>query len=130
MSQWTSITGALRLDGVPNMMPNCTVESIKKLLGHTCGFDSPSEGWKVCTVPCGSEGSIQYLVHEYSDGLPWVVVTIWGDLRDFGSGEQIEEVKKWFYGICKEYPLVRQGILQIRVDGVTTILQHNDEVEV
>jgi hypothetical protein len=129
MSLWTHVSGAIRFDGVVIRGNNeIMLKGLRKTLGNTCNFDSPKEDWDKCNVPCGSEGSLQYEIYEYHTGLPWAIVPIWGDLRDFGSEEQVRQIKDWFYRVCKDWGLVRQGILQIQVgseEGI--ILQYTDK---
>ena len=125
MSQWTHVTGAIRIDGMPKMRPDMyNVEEVKKILGFTCNFDSSEENWNKCTVPCGSEGSIQYRIHEYDTGLLWAIITIWGDLRDYGSVEDLEKIKVWFLGVCNKWPLMRQGVLQVQTEGQNIVLEY------
>lgn len=119
MSVWTHVTGAIRLDGLPNVHDKFTIEKIREVLGNTCTFDSLYGEAKACNVPCGSEGSIQYHIHEYGTGLPWVVVTIWGDLRDY---ENVKEIEEWFLGVCRKWGLVRQGIIEIEVEGKESVV--------
>jgi hypothetical protein len=50
-------------------------------------------------LPHGSEGSLQKSVWENPDSTAvahWTV-TVWGDLRDHDS---IDEIEKWFRGCC------------------------------
>lgn len=126
MSEWTHINGIIRFDGV--VFDENSSELLHKLegiLGHTCRYDSPKEDWDACTVPCGSEGSLQYLIHEYATGLPWCVVAIWGDLRDYSN---VQEITDWFNKVCKEWVCVRQGIIEIEVEGKeSVVVQYKDE---
>lgn len=115
MSVWTHVVGAIRIDGLPRLFPAIfnkeVIEDVVK--GNTC-----YEGRKLAVydnpIPSGSEGPLQYRIHEYETGLPWVIVTIWGDLRDF---DDAESVKCWFEGLCLACGMVRDGILQIEVGG-------------
>lgn len=107
MSQWTHLAGLIRLDSVgaqlvrafPGSIPEKLKAAVVKALGNTCNFDSPREAWDQCTVPSGSEGSLQYSVFPNSEkdnhALSWGYVPIWGDLRDFGS-EDVPKLAEWF----------------------------------
>jgi hypothetical protein len=109
MSQWTHLAGIIRLDNMGHCMVRAATirkkeimeEAIAKALGKTCDYNSPDEAWDQCTVPCGSEGSLQYRVfpnvdpQEDSHALSWGYIAIWGDLRDFGS-EDMPKIKEWF----------------------------------
>lgn len=120
MSIWTHVTGAIRIDGVLALGDKYTIEILKKFLGNMCKFSSTQEEWKNCTVPRGSEGSIQYHIHEYDKGLPWVVVTVWGDLRDYGDLEgDFDKIVEWFTKICGGTYIIRQAILEVEVEGKT-----------
>ena len=111
MSHWTHVTGAIRVDGVPSLeRKGKMLEFVKSCLGKTCDFEGTEKEWKECTVPRGSEGSIQYLLHEYSDGLPWLIVSIWGDLRDYDDKEAIFH---WFKRACDDLKMVRQGVILV-----------------
>lgn len=103
MSQWTHVAGIIRLDSIgatllrgnKDEITRQVKEAAEKILGYTVKFDSPAE--QPCTVPTGSEGSLQYeVVHTGGDGeLAWGHVAIWGDLRDFGE-EDVPKITKWF----------------------------------
>ena len=105
MSIWTHIAGLVVLDNIGNILirsaPGYDLEDIakkalEKAFGKTCDFNSPEGDWDSCTVPCGSEGSLQYAVKPYGkDAVQWGQVAIWGDLRDFGE-EEYEGLQKWF----------------------------------
>lgn len=107
MSQWTHIAGLIRLDSMGAVMVRLPVREINdrlkvaaaKALGYTCSFESSNEAWDQCSVPRGSEGSLQYQVFSNSDrdehALSWGYVAIWGDLRDFGT-EDYPSVLDWF----------------------------------
>lgn len=73
-------------------------------------------------LPSGSEGSLQYELHEYGNGLPWLIITIWGDLRDFDN-ENI--IKEWFFKTIKEIGFIRDAVLKIEVEGKEPILIQN-----
>lgn len=91
MSRWTHVVGAFRVDSMSMDAPP-KAEDIEKVLGPMCLFDTWDES---STLPRGSEGSLQYHVHVYREGgnLPWAVVSVWGDLRDYDSDS---EIKKWW----------------------------------
>lgn len=109
MSQWTHVAGIIRLDNfgacMVRLSTDCKNEKIKqaigKALGNTCNYDSPDGAWQQCTVPCGSEGSLQYKVLPNSDSdedthaITWGCAVIWADLRDFGS-EDVPKMENWF----------------------------------
>lgn len=131
MSMWTHVNGSIRIDGLPQMSDKYTVQAVKKFLGNTCKFDSSDKEWSECNVPCGSEGSIQYNVFEYGTEFPWIIVNIWGDLRDY---DNVEAIKEWFSKILLPekagvFP-IRDAILQVSVeDGRNKIFVLSSENE-
>jgi len=114
MSQWTHVTGAIRVDWIINAgNRGAAIRLVKSVFGKTCNPKSSQEEWQACTVPRGSEGSLQYHIHEYDTGLPWVIVPVWGDLRDY---DNVDEIRQWFFSVCQQL-LIRQAILEIEVEG-------------
>lgn len=114
MSIWTHVNGCLRLDGIPTLM-DCSEKAVRKILGNTCKFDDKEEVWDNCTVPKGSEGSIQYSLA--GNGLVVWTIPIWGDLRDFRH-EDVHEIVKWFGRITKTKDMmIRSFILEVQTEG-------------
>jgi hypothetical protein len=110
MSQWIHVAGMIRLDNlgaalvkVPDVLPvtwknDQVKQAAENALGCACDYNSTSEEWDHCTVPCGSEGSLQYQITPYNrrdHGVCWGYVAIWGDLRDFGR-EDVPKIATWF----------------------------------
>jgi len=126
MSQWTHVAGVVRVDGmgmVLGMTPIDEEQAIEKVMGKTVSYDSPKEEWDKCTVPCGSEGSLQYKVdiHGTRSSLYRGTVTIWGDLRDY---DNVNELVSWFkkvigsFNISKDFPFgIRDAVMSIDVEG-------------
>lgn len=83
-------------------------------LGKTCTYDSPSADWEACTVPRGSEGSLQ--VHLWTNPermhAAAFTATIWGDLRSY---ESVDEVVEYLDRITQGR-MVRQGIAEISIE--------------
>lgn len=125
MSQWTHVAGVLRLDAMRMIGPLKNEDDVRAMIGKTCQYDSPMEDWTACTVPCGSEGSIQYQVIELNPDnytASWVVA-IWGDLCDYSD---VREIASWWKRIStssdNELDLnlalfVRAGLILIEVEG-------------
>lgn len=109
MSQWTHVAGIIRLDsigfnlitrGMTTKEKNDKIkEAVARALGNTWDYDSEREAMDKCTVPQGSEGSLQYAVHPNSEkdehGAVWGNVSIWGDLRGTGK-EDLPGIQGWF----------------------------------
>jgi len=126
MSQWTHVCGCIRYDAlrIHKNMPFSTIEEIKALIGNPVSFDDPLEKWNACKVPCGSEGSIQFLFWE-NPILNYVAaftVAVFGDLRDFGP-EDIPKIEQWFNRVTNQPNLmVRSAILLIEAEGFDPIV--------
>lgn len=130
MSLWTHIAATIRIDDFsfgddPLKPPH---------FGITCDFDSSEESWEDCSVPCGSEGSLQYKLIDSAENTnttaKWVA-TFWGDLRDFGSDEDVIGVIEYF-NKCIENRCIRNGVLEIAVEYQPSrvfVIQYDEELE-
>jgi len=120
MSQWTHVNGCIRLDGMPGF-PEHSKSRLVAVLGQTVRYDDDEDKWEGCTVPMGSEGSIQYDIIENPSGnaLSRYAVIIWGDLRDY---EEVEKIATWFGEIINQWKMVRSAILEIDVEGKGAII--------
>jgi hypothetical protein len=114
MSVWAHVVGCIRIDGIKQL--GADTRKIESALGPMCTFDEWNDA---STLPKGSEGGLQYRIIEYDTGMPWVAIPIWGDLRDFDNANEIET---WWLKTLPALGTVRDAVLQIVVDGVTTVL--------
>lgn len=162
MSQWTHLAGIIRLDSpganivrLPTRDKNEKIKAaVVKALGNTCDYDSDTEAWDRCNVPCGSEGSLQYKVFPDSDrdehAANWGYISIWADLRDFGA-EDVPTIQEWFQKSLKrlkhpegfkpveemtlyekaEYMLsiflIRDAVLSVDVEGQPSLILQSTE---
>ena len=82
-------------------------------------------------MPCGSEGSIEFVLHENPShtSLAAFGVHVFGDLRDFGSDEDVEKIREWFKRVTTTAGvMVRSAILEINVEyGDAIILRYEDK---
>ena len=62
-------------------------------------------------LPCGSEGSCRIFVN--AEGYGRCVVTVTGDLRDFGGQDDIQSVCDWFERACGRVSALRQATCAI-----------------
>jgi len=119
MSTWTHVNGSIRIDainGVP-LIPLASRRELEEHLGNTWMFEDDSETMAKCTVPAGSEGSLQFEISKVGDGLVFWTVAIWGDLRDFGQGE-VGQIESWFSRVCSRKDcMVRSAVLEIETEG-------------
>ena len=115
MSIWTHIAGNIRIDALA-FLGTKFVDELKVNIGSSCSFSDETEVWDKCTVPTGSEGSVQYKIISYGEPthLAWGSVQVWGDLRDFDSPQEIFD---WVQRICSgiEYS-VRQCAVFVEVE--------------
>lgn len=122
MSQWTHINAVIRFDAIRVMgqtLPD---------LGYTCSYESETEDWDKCNVPCGSEGSMQYQVWEDKGGsgsIAAYTVMFWGDLRDYSDSNAILH---YFNKITKGQ-MIRSGLLEIDIEGSQPIILRYNENE-
>ncbi len=129
MSQWTHVNGNIRIDTLRMQgMPLCRIEDVKAHMGKTFTYDDPAEKWDECDVPGGSEGSLQFSFWNNPDlsSVAAYSVSVFGDLRDFGSPEDVKLIKEWFKKVTTaDGVMVRSAILQIEVEeGDSIILTH------
>ncbi len=117
MSQWTHIAGVIRYDAI-------------RVLSIPRGSYDPLIFLSGIELPTGSEGPLQWEVSESPEraALAAYVATFWGDLRDFGSREDVEKVVDYFQAIV-EGRLVRQGCFTVDVEyGLTKTYSYRDHV--
>jgi hypothetical protein len=125
MSIWTHVVGCIRIDGLPEI--DSKIKDVETIFGRPCLFNNLMGGAdrNLCKLPMGSEGSLEYKIYEYSNGMPWLAIPIWGDLRDVDS---CESIRKWWFDILKEIDsskycfYIRDAILKIDVEGSQPII--------
>lgn len=118
MSTWTHVVGAFRADGIPPMMPN-RKRDIENILGLICTWEEE----RPTTMPCGSEGSLQYKIHEYGTGLPWMVITVWGDLRDYSD---VEAIIKWWNDVLLTIGGIRDAVITVKCNETVKTVAHEN----
>lgn len=115
MSAWSHVTGVIRIDGMPPHFEDdsqyYTIPELEKFIGKSWNYDELIKFYrknginiecpmKKGKLPYGSEGSVQYTLHQYcKSGLPWVVATFWGDLRDY---ENCDPIVEWAKNLLQE----------------------------
>ena len=120
MSTWAHVVGCIRIDGIKEL--GASLEKLEKTLGPMCTWENWNDN---STLPRGSEGGLQYRVIEYNNGMPWVAVPVWGDLRDY---ETPDGIVAWWKNILPKLGIVRDAILQITINGISTTVTENDAV--
>ena len=129
MSIWTHVAAIIRIDSIKGFgIGPQSKEELEKVLGPVAEFDGTDEEWNACTLPCGSEGSLQYVIWENEDDhcISAFTVSVFGDLRNYDETESIE---KWFNGFCGKFSgLIRQAVCLAEVEyGETKIFQYKEE---
>lgn len=126
MSIWTHVNGCIRIDGVPQLDLKSDVQDVVDIMGNTCDWEDSEEIWEKCTVPKGSEGSIQYKILKVGDGMVLWTIPIWGDLRDY---DNVKEIEDWFMGIIANPDVwIRSAVLEIE-GGEYKVITYKNEVE-
>ena len=103
MSNWTHVAGIIRVDAF--RLENALVPNWDEVFGKELLYGESYEKWKEANehpelyLPIGSEGSLQKSVWVNSDksNITSYVVSIFGDLRDHDSSDEIVE---WFKEKC------------------------------
>jgi len=117
MSRWTHVAGIIRVDAIPipPFMPS--IRDVEAAFGEN--------------IPEGSEGPIKVSVYPYSFSdynVCFCQVIIYGDLRDFGEIEEIEQIIEWIEQGCKKlkekYYVIRQGVVQIDDEYGNLVIMH------
>lgn len=114
MSQWTHVAAVFRIDAFSR---DLTSEKVEAIIGKELGFEplDPSvaeDGY----LPMGSEGTLKYAITVNPDvhALAAYTLTVYGDLRDYDS---VEELETWFKKCVRGFALIRQAVCTIEVEG-------------
>lgn len=129
MSQWTHVNASFRLNSIERI-PD---EDLIKIFGKQVDYYGMSkieydEKWNIKDkhkyLPIGSEGTLKMSIWHNPDTscMASTTVSVFGDLRDYDSFEEIEE---WFNKCCFAL-FIRQAVCQVEVEGRgTKIFQCN-----
>jgi len=117
MSIWTHVAGTIRVDALRIVEPIPDVMNPRKVLGPTNLYDEDNPK---STLPCGSEGSLNYDIwtNPEEHDMAAHTVSIFGDLRDY---DNLDEIKKWFEDVVGKL-MVRQAVLTASVEGGPTMI--------
>ena len=109
MSNWTHVAAVFRVDDIASRSQNFdfdqifgrevvwTDDNVEEYASNMLkARESPGD-----YLPLGSEGTLQKTVWRNPDStsMAQFVVTVWGDLRDHDS---VEEIEAWFHGCCRK----------------------------
>ena len=115
MSNWTHVAAIVRLNYIT--FDDSYELDFEEIFGKECLFDSSWETWEDAEkhrdkyLPMGSEGSLQMSVwvNPNKSHAARYTVSIFGDLRDHESAEEIAE---WFKQKCEDSSLsVREACI-------------------
>lgn len=129
MSQWIHVNASFRLNSI-GRIPD---EDLIKIFGKSVDYYHMDEleydeNWNIKDkhkyLPMGSEGSLQMSIwHNPEEShMASTTVTVFGDLRDFCSFEEIEE---WFNKCCNAL-FIRQAVCQVEVERFGTKIFQRD----
>jgi hypothetical protein len=110
-------------------------EKLVDAFGNCVDYGDSEDKWDACTVPLGSEGSVQYRVEKTSTDdceASWGVVYIWGDLRDY---RDYNAIYQWIKDSCGKLDglWVRSCAVTIEVEGMGSYFiysKFNDETTI
>ena len=113
MSVWTHVCGCIRVDSL-RLSPEHSSkqkEKVREALGNIVEYGEDADK---TTIPCGSEGSLEYEILENPDecSIAAFVVPVWGDLRDYDDADAIKE---WFESVLVNL-WVRNAVITIEVE--------------
>lgn len=121
MSRWTHVNGLIRVNAIcSNFKNNEILEDIQKCFGTT--------------IPCGSEGSLQYEFIELKEenSINCGVIAIHGDLREYWNKDEIVNWIKIAIS-SSEIWWVRSLCIKIDIDDEKSIIlidSDDDRLEV
>jgi len=123
MSQWTHVTGTIRLDWVGFIFGNeFPKEQLSAILGTPCGYKNYNEyATGSAKLPLGSEGSLQWrfvVTQDSPNSLSYGLIYIWGDLRDY---DDVDEVYTWLSNFHEQLVfdmgiIIRNAVVHVNVE--------------
>jgi hypothetical protein len=129
MSRWTHVTGLIRINAIcGNFSKIELIEDIEHCFGKPVKFLDPIEMWDKCTVPCGSEGSLQYefIDNNEENSMNCGTILIHGDLREYWNKEEIIHWVKHAISTSKMW-WVRSLCIKIEIDDEKSIILINSD---
>ena len=119
MSQWTHVNAIFRLDSSEKIED----EEIISIFGKAIDYEHMGdvEYDEDCNVknieqylPMGSEGTLEINIwhNPHKSDLASTTVSVFGDLRDYAS---FEEIEKWFNRCCDIFA-IRQAVCQVNIE--------------
>lgn len=113
MSQCTHVAGCIRVDDIRLLSGGIGLAGI---LGKPIRYYENGERGHPTRLPCGSEGSLDYLiwVNPMTPHLAAYTVSVFGDLRDY---DDVEEILRWLVRVTiNEGLVIRDAVLSVDVE--------------
>jgi hypothetical protein len=111
MSQWTHILGIVRVYKEPAI-------SLSSVIGPTNLWDE--DNFETCSLPTGTEGSIDYFISKHPKYEHEAMITFFGDLRDFGMRD-LAGVQKWWFELLPKLGCIRDAVLSVNIEGLAQL---------
>lgn len=130
MSIWTHVAGVIRIDDF--RLDDRTNAQIKReltnLIGKELSFYDSERKWNDQErhpekyLPCGSEGSLELSIwiNPKKNSLAAYTVTVFGDLRDYDSANEIILWFKKKINEIREHYMVRQATITAETECIDT----------
>jgi len=129
MSQWTHVNASFRLNSVGRTDDEKLIQIFGKPVDyHDMDEIEYDDNWGVKDkekyLPMGSEGTLKMSIwHNPNEScMASTTVSVFGDLRDFSSFDEIEE---WFNRCCDKL-WIRQAVCQVEVERLGTKVFQRD----
>lgn len=108
MSRWTHVSGMVRIDHAQFFGPLDVATHFRPW--H---FESDNATIAASNMPAGSEGSLKRSIwtNPDSSSLAAYTVSVWGDLRNYGTLDDMLALQTWFRETCAVFRSVRQALL-------------------
>ena len=131
MSQWTHVNASFRLNSIGRINDEELISIFGKPVDYYHMDEiEHDEHWEIKDkekyLPMGSEGTLEMSIwhNPNKSCMASTTVSVFGDLRDYGS---FDEIKEWFDRCCNAF-WIRQAFCQVEVEGYgIKTFQHKQE---
>jgi len=132
MSEWTSVKGFIEIKKYNTARES--TDKLKNIIGKIQNYNSKDYNPKDTKIPCGSEGSLNYVINQplKLNSFIWAYITIFGNLRDFDIKE-FNTIKYWLNcikdGVLNDEKYIGDVLLEINFPTETYLVQYDKESE-
>lgn len=132
MSRWTHVNASFRINSMGKISDEKLIEVFGKPVDyyHMDKIEYNGDGEvknKEQYLPMGTEGTLKISIwHNPNEScVASTTVSVFGDLRDYGS---FSEIENWFNRCCNYFgPFgIRQAVCQVQVEGLCTKIFHKE----